>query len=292
MKFHADSEPVLPVEQLFFCGDFVKIGRFDCQPEHACFACTAPLNNDLFVFTHKPLWWRRGDGEYRFAEPGAALLHRAGGAVERREVGMAGDLADWYGIHPDVFEEALDRHRLHDLKVTEKVVTLVTDPGFRLREHQLVSGLQQDSLTPPAIEEAVLTLFDQVCAGLSARGFPAKASTGVRIRRQRLADRARILLDHLENSRDGRSNDMSLSDIARSVGTSVYHLCRVFRAECGLTMHTYRQRQRLGRAIALMQSSHQDLTTLAHDLGYSSHSHFTREFRHYVGCSPSTFNTA
>ncbi len=220
------------------------------------------------------------------------MLHRAGGAVERREVGMAGDFADWYGIHPDVFEEALDRHRLCGLKVTEKAVALVTDPGFRLREHQLITGLQQDSLTPPAIEEAVLALFDQVCAGLSARGFPAQASAGVRIRRQRLADRARILLDHLENGHDGGSNNLSLSDIAQSVGTSVYHLCRVFRAECGLTMHAYRQRQRLGRAIALMQASRQDLTTLALDLGYSSHSHFTRVFRHYLGCSPSTFNTA
>jgi AraC-like DNA-binding protein len=57
-------------------------------------------------------------------------------------------------------------------------------------------------------------------------------------------------------------------------------------------MHSYRQRQRLGRAIELMQSSRQDLTHLAHELGYSSHSHFSREFRQHTGQSPSHCNRA
>ena len=59
-----------------------------------------------------------------------------------------------------------------------------------------------------------------------------------------------------------------------------------------MTLHAYRQRQRLGRAIDLMMSSRQDLTTLAQDLGYSSHSHFSRIFRQHLGVPPSTLNTA
>jgi AraC-like DNA-binding protein len=289
----SDVEPILPVEQLLFLGEIVKIGRFDCPAGHSCFARTAPLNNDLFVFTRKPLWWRRGDGAYRFAEPGAALLHRAGSEVERRGAGLAGDFSDWFGIRPDVFEETIRRHGLSDADITEKPVALVTDPGFRLRETQLIASLQCETPSTFAVDEAALALFDVVCAGLSGNSRQIN-STGAstRVRRRRLVDRTRALLDGLDRHPDGTENKPGLSEIARELGTSVYHLCRVFRAECGMTLHAYRQRQRIGRAIDLMMSSHQDLTTLAQVLGYSSHSHFSRVFRQHLGVSPSMLNIA
>ena len=285
------KEPVLPVEQMLFYGEIVKIGRFDCPAEHDCFARTAPLNNDLFVFTRKPLWWRRGDGAYRFAEPGAALLHRAGREVERRDVGLGGDFTDWFGIRSDVFEETLARHGLHDPDVTEKTVALVTDPGFRLRETQLVASLQQRKPSQFAVDEAALALFDTVCAGLSVDQHQHRP-TGIttRARRRRLVDRTRALLDDLDRNHGNIERNPGLTEIARDVGTSVYHLCRVFRAECGMTLHAYRQRQRLGRAIDLMMTRRQDLTTLAQDLGYSSHSHFSRVFRQHLGVTPSMLN--
>jgi len=276
---------------MLFYGEIVKIGRFDCPAEHDCFARTAPLNNDLFVFTRKPLWWRRGDGAYRFAEPGAALLHRAGREVERRDVGLGGDFTDWFGIRSDVFEETLARHGLHDPDVTEKTVALVTDPGFRLRETQLVASLQQRKPSQFAVDEAALALFDTVCAGLSVDQHQHRP-TGIttRARRRRLVDRTRALLDDLDRNHGNIERNPGLTEIARDVGTSVYHLCRVFRAECGMTLHAYRQRQRLGRAIDLMMTRRQDLTTLAQDLGYSSHSHFSRVFRQHLGVTPSMLN--
>jgi len=286
------NEPVLPVERMLYHGAVVKIGRFDCPPDHPCFARTAPLFNNLFVFTRRPLWWRRGDGAYRFAGPGTALLHRAGGEVERRDVASTGDLSDWFGIRADIFEEALDRHGLHPSEVTHRPVAVVTSPRFRLRENQLLASLPQASAAKASVEEDVLTLFDEVCAGLSASADPPAATPGTRARRRRLADRAVALLDSLEGGYRGAQPNMSLSEIAQCLGTSIYHLCRVFRHECGMTMHAYRQRQRLGRAIDLMQNSRQDLTDLALELGYSSHGHFSRVFRQYVGRPPSAVNTA
>ena len=289
----SNTEPILPVEQLLFHGEIVKIGRFDCPVGHSCFARTAPLNNDLFVFTRKPLWWRRGEGAYRFAEPGAALLHRAGNEVERRSVGLAGDFTDWFGIRSDVFEETIQRHGLSDPDITEKPVALVTDLRFRLRETQLIASLQCETPSNLAVDEAALALFDVVCAGLSGNSKQCKSSgASTRARRRRLVDKTRALLDDLERNPDGVENNPGLSEIARQVGTSVYHLCRVFRTECRMTLHAYRQRQRLGRAIDLMMTSRQDLTTLAQDLGYSSHSHFSRVFRQHLGVPPSVLNSA
>jgi AraC family transcriptional regulator len=288
----ASNEPVLPVEALLYFGDIVKIGRFDCPANHPCFATTQPLHNNLFVLTHQPLWWRRGEGEFRFAERGAALLHRQGRQVERRDACPAGDVTNWFAIRQDVFEETLERNQLQHQHVTERTVSWLTIPRLRLREAKLLKELKRASLPRLEIEETVLCMFDRVCRGLSSHPPSRPASSQTRIRRQRLVDRTRLLLDSMEHDVVELKNNPSLSEIANQVGSSVFHLCRVFRAECGMSLHAYRQRQKLGRAIKLMQSSRQDLTELALNLGFSSHSHFTRVFRRHLGEVPSRFNLA
>ena len=45
---------------------------------------------------------------------------------------------------------------------------------------------------------------------------------------------------------------------------------------------------RLGRALVELPNA-TDLTTLAFDLGFSSHSHFAAAFRRAFGCTPSHF---
>jgi len=47
-------------------------------------------------------------------------------------------------------------------------------------------------------------------------------------------------------------------------------------------------RLRLARALDLL-AKYDDLTTLALDLGFSSHSHFSAQFRMIYGYSPSAF---
>jgi AraC family transcriptional regulator len=64
-------------------------------------------------------------------------------------------------------------------------------------------------------------------------------------------------------------------------------LCRIFRRETGVTIHEYRTRLRLRRAVASFRDGDVDLLALALDLGYSSHSHFTSSFRSEFGETPS-----
>lgn len=75
----------------------------------------------------------------------------------------------------------------------------------------------------------------------------------------------------------------TLEDIAASVFSSPFHLARVFRSETGVTLHHELNRLRLRHALAQLADGVEDLTRLALELGYSSHSHFTwafaREFR-------------
>jgi AraC-like DNA-binding protein len=79
-----------------------------------------------------------------------------------------------------------------------------------------------------------------------------------------------------------------LADLAAEVGISACRLCHEFRATTGCTVHGYLIRLRLARAAELLESGGgRDLSALAHDLGFSSHSHFTSAFRAAFGATPS-----
>ena len=70
-------------------------------------------------------------------------------------------------------------------------------------------------------------------------------------------------------------------------GLSRFRLCRAFRRATGSTLHAWREERRMRAALAALADGADDLTRLALDLGYSSHSHFTARFRRTFGRSPS-----
>ena len=77
-----------------------------------------------------------------------------------------------------------------------------------------------------------------------------------------------------------------LADLGRAVGCSPYHLCRSFRRETGVPLHRYLNRLRLRAAIETAADPGADLTDLALDSGFSSHSHFTAAFRREFSFPP------
>ena len=80
-----------------------------------------------------------------------------------------------------------------------------------------------------------------------------------------------------------------LADLARRAGCSPFHLCRAFRQVTGLTISAFRRSMRLRLALDRLRDGHDDLTSLAFDLGFASHSHFTAAFRRQFGLTPSRF---
>lgn len=79
-----------------------------------------------------------------------------------------------------------------------------------------------------------------------------------------------------------------LRDVARAAGASPAYLTDVFRRVEGVPLHRYVVQLRLSRALVELPHAN-DLTTLAFDLGFSSHSHFSAAFRRAFGCTPSEF---
>jgi len=269
-----------PVETLLFRSELVKVGTFECAVDDPCFRVSKPLDNDVFVLPRKPVWIRRDADDYQFVEPGAILMHRAGSILERRRASDAGERTYWFGVHPDIFVDALRRH---DLSTEEMGGALIADLQFHHRLAVLLKQIECNQAERLAVEEEVLTLFFGICERRADQvRMSSRAQGSTAERQRRLVDRARAFLDaHL-------SETVGLETVARDAGTSLYHLCRVFREQTGLTMHAYRTRQRLGHALdRLVSGSSANLTELALDLGFSSHSHLSRTFQKQMGVPPS-----
>ena len=100
--------------------------------------------------------------------------------------------------------------------------------------------------------------------------------------RQRLVDRAKLVLA------SGPARRWTLAEIAAEVRGSPVYLTQVFQQVEGLPLYRYHLRLRLARALDLL-AQYDDLTMLALDLGFSSHSHFSAAFRAAYDRSPSEF---
>src|ERR1700726_4480080 len=127
-------------------------------------------------------------------------------------------------------------------------------------------SLENDTIKPLEAEGLVLTL---VCRSLGPR---TSHETGATYARRRLADRVKVLLA------SDLSRRWTLADIAAEIRGSPVYLTQVFKQTEGIPLYRYHLRLRLARALALI-AQYDDLSTLAADLGFSSHSHFTAAFR-------------
>lgn len=81
--------------------------------------------------------------------------------------------------------------------------------------------------------------------------------------------------------------NVTVRDLSRAMCCNPSRLCRAFRRFTGQTLTSYRHALRVQVALERLRESHIDLTDLALELGYSSHSHFTCIFRRYLGITPS-----
>lgn len=83
------------------------------------------------------------------------------------------------------------------------------------------------------------------------------------------------------------SGYIMLDDVAGAVHASPFHFARTFQRHTGLPIHRYLTQMRLRHALRQLDDGADDLSALALDLGFSSHSHFAETFRRAFGCTPS-----
>jgi len=78
----------------------------------------------------------------------------------------------------------------------------------------------------------------------------------------------------------------NIARLAKVANLSPFHLCHVFRQMVGTSVYDYVLRERLAHTLDAVLGGGDDLTSIALDAGFASHSHFTERFRRFFGCSP------
>lgn len=82
--------------------------------------------------------------------------------------------------------------------------------------------------------------------------------------------------------------DLSVEELARQAGFSLYHFCRLFEASVGMTLKQYMVRRRLLHAIHAIDCGSTGVdAALAY--GFDTYAGFYKAFRREFGCTPSHF---
>lgn len=147
----------------------------------------------------------------------------------------------------------------------------ILDAESQFTVHLAVHAIRRASDALQGEEAGMLIL--QILAGSCAPRKPSHRAVDL--------VRERIAADPTERA--------TLPDLARTSGLSPYELARRFRASTGSSIHQHRLRQRLLIAMSRLQDGADDLTSLALDLGFSSHAHFSAAFARAVKMPPQQY---
>jgi AraC-like DNA-binding protein len=153
----------------------------------------------------------------------------------------------------------------------------IHDPALS-REMRVLHRALYDSSPPLERESRLLWVLAQLIVRHSDVPVPEQPHRQER----RAVRRARDYLD--ANFAQG----VTLTDLAAQVGLSPYYLLRVFRDDVGMPPHAYLESVRIQQAQRLLKQS-EPLAAIAHDLGFSTQSHFTTSFRRIIGVTPGQY---
>jgi AraC family transcriptional regulator len=261
------------------------IASFRCPSDHPRFRDSGPIGSHIFVFPRRFVALCHEGGEPFIADPGIVTLYNQGQRYRRTAVAGSSDESEWFAVAPDVL---LDAVRQIDPWVDDRPARpfrhayAPCHARVYLVQRRLYDRLMQDDRVDPLwVEETVLWLLSEVLEGMQGFWSGGSRIRAAGVRADEIAEEAKLALAQ------DLGQPLQLGDIARMVGVSVFQLSRAFKAVTGTTLHAYRTQVRMRCALERLHDK-ADLTTIALDLGFSSHSHFSAAFRQVFGVTPSS----
>lgn len=260
----------------------LKLGEFHCPPDDASWRETNVIGDRAHVvFPRRAVVIRHLGREPVLATPNHAMLYNADQPYRRELHSAGGDESVFIELPP----ESLARLAAEGAAVLAgglriRVTHVPVDRRTYLLQHLLVRYLRGRPVDPLGSEELATRLALRALGATTSRRTAARDRTAADHRELAEAAKAELAFDPAAR--------VTLGDLAARLHSSPFHLARVFRAETGFTLAGYRQALRLRAALERLPLSAGELTTLALELGFSSHSHFTASFTREYGVPPSS----
>src|SRR5260370_14250666 len=143
---------------------------------------------------------------------------------------------------------------------------------------EMVAGFPSGRLIWDSVEQAMAVALVN---GHAVRHRPVKIYRGglgsTRLRRIRELVHAKM------------EDDLSLDEMAQSVGLSTAHFGRMFRKSTGETPHQFVLRQRIERAKAMLRAPDARVLDVAVACGFKTQQHFAQVFRDVCRVSPTEY---
>ena len=270
-----------------FRSEIANISRYRCLATDRGPAEEQTQPWHVICFPHERGFLYHEENSATVVDPTDVFFLNAGVRFRTSHPFGGGDCGSTLVLRPDVLLEAM---AAHDPSVRERPerpfrrTRAPSAPQVYLTQRLLARELDDPTaLDPSAVIETALAL----AASAVASAFPAAKAPrpSAATRRERQArERVEVVRSEIARAYD---RHQPLEELAATVGFSVYHLCRTFRKHTGLPVHRYRNRLRLRAALERLADPGVDLTGVALDVGFSSHSHFTAAFRAEFGVTPS-----
>jgi AraC-like DNA-binding protein len=281
-----DPSPPSHPERQFFSSPVITIGEFRCGPSHPLFTESGPTSGYCFVFPRTAFWIQHEGSAPFVADANSVPLYNPGRPFRRARIASDGVRTDWFSVAPGVLREMLQNVDAEAADAATRLFRFdfgrVASRAFR-RQREVVTHVQSTACPDVVfVEESALAVLE----GMLSELYGARPARQLTSRHRDLAEDARAWLAVTYAA------PTSLTELARAVGASPFHLCRVFRQHTGTTLHRYRNELRLRRSLELLDEAGEDLLAMAIALGYSGHSHFTAAFHRAFGVTPSGFRDA
>ncbi len=279
------------IEKVIFASELVHIGVFRCPPGYPHFSDTGPIKGHLLVFPRTGVQITFAGGEPIIADPNIVMLYNQGQCYRRTQLSAHGDRCEWFAFAPNVLMTSLQAYDPHIAEQPERPFRFSHTPSEAhcyLRQRMVVEHLLRTDIPDQLlVEETMIGVLDAVL--YQAYHGRSRYSVPLRSHVQR---GQRELSNAVQEELARRFNEqISLTQLAHLVFCSPYHLCRIFRQHTGYSIHQYLNQLRLRTGLEAITAGTTDLTKLALELGYASHSHFTQAFHQSFGLPPSRLST-
>jgi AraC-like DNA-binding protein len=163
------------------------------------------------------------------------------------------------------------------------------DNGECLVSHGLLSpnAMMLRNLIWKRLQETDADEFESETLGLDllSMSLGSMRRGSCRLRRSARARRGRAVERVKEAVALAPADRWNLGQLAKLANLSPFHLCHVFRQMVGISIYNYVLQERLAHSLDAVLDG-KDLTAVALDAGFASHSHFTAHFRRFFGCTP------
>lgn len=263
-------------EKSLFKSELAELGEYKVGPSDAAFNQAGCLIAPTMVFPKTSIWIEHDGAEPFVSDPTLINFYNLHQVYRRNLISERGDYCHWFRLDDELLSE-ITRVEKNHFKL--KSISCPADI-FMLHLQILHAFNNKTELDVLTLEEGILEIYHRLFSDESGshRLFDRKG-----VKHQILVEQVKSTLN------DDLLTKYSLNDLARIHNKSPYHLSRVFKKFTGIGINQYRYKQRLHQLTIDMQSCTKELTALALDFGFSSHSHMSASFKAKFGLTPSEF---